>query len=232
MASPSGGAGGNVTPPPEAHKQATFPRMSTQTTRNRPRARFVLLGLSMLLTTLLLAVAAWRLGAAGRPAFHGTTYEELEPAPPLSLVDHTGRRVTLDDYRSEVVLLFFGYTHCPDVCPLTLAKLARVTESLGRKAREVRILLVTMDPARDTPQALAGYVRRFTPRAVGLTGDPKALEAAYRGYGAYTLPGGHHGMTHSSVVYGIDRAGRLRVVIPPEATEERVRDDVRTLLSL
>jgi protein SCO1/2 len=208
--------------------------MNTQNTPKRPRARFVALGLSMLVAALLLAVAAWRLGA-GSPAFHGTTYAELEPAPALSLVDHAGRRVTLDDYRGEAVLLFFGYTRCPDVCPLTLAKLARVTESLGRRARDVRILLVTMDPERDTPEALAAYVRRFTPRAVGLTGDARALEAAYRGYGAYTLPGGHGvhaGMAHSSVVYGIDRAGRLRVVVPPEATEEETRDDVRTLLSL
>lgn len=198
----------------------------------RSRARSLLPGL-LLAGVLLLALAAmWSLAPARPPEFHGTTYTEVEPAAPFSLVEHTGRRVTLDDYRGEVVLLFFGFTHCPDVCPLTLSKLARVTESLGRKGEEVRILLVTVDPERDTPAALGKYVARFSPRAVGLTGDSAALAEAYRGYGVYTMHGGHHGTTHSSVVYGIDRAGRLQVVIGPEAAEEAVRSDVRALLSL
>lgn len=179
----------------------------------------------------LLAGAAYMAAFRGPPTFHGTTYDQVAPAAPFALTDHTGRGVTLDDYRGQVVLLFFGFTHCPDVCPLTLSKLARVTDSLGRRAEDVRILLVTVDPERDTPAVLGDYVRRFTPRAAGLTGDSVSLERAYRGYGAYTMEG-HHGMTHSSVVYGIDREGNLQVVIPPEATDEAVRDDVRALLSL
>lgn len=187
---------------------------------------------------LFLLAGALGLGGVGYvfasrpPAFHGTTYDEVTPAPPFSLVDHTGKRVTLDDYRGRVVLLFYGFTHCPDVCPLTLSKLARVTDGLGRRADDVQVLLVTVDPERDTPEVLGGYVRRFTPRAAGLTGDSASLARAYRGYGVYSREGGHHGTTHSSVVYGIDRKGRLVVVIPPEATEDAVRDDVRALLRL
>ncbi|HEV2148574.1 MAG TPA: SCO family protein [Longimicrobiaceae bacterium] len=199
---------------------------------------------------LFLLVGALGLGGAGfllakrPPTFHGTTYTEVTPAPPFALTDHTGRRVTLDDYRGKVVLLFYGFTHCPDVCPTTLAKLARVAEGLGRRADDVQILLVTVDPERDTPAALGEYVRRFGPRAAGLTGDSAALAEAYRGYGVYTLEGGphaaghgsasggHRSMTHSSVVYGIDRRGRLVVVIPPEADDRAVRDDVRALLRL
>lgn len=189
--------------------------------------------LAVFLVAALLGVGAAGYAVASRPpAFHGTTYDEVTPAPPFSLVDHTGRWVTLDDYRGRVVLLFFGFTHCPDVCPLTLAKLARVTEGLGRRADDVQVLLVTVDPQRDTPAALGRYVRRFTSRAAGLTGDSASLARAYRGYGVYSMEGGHHGMTHSSVVYGIDRAGRLVVVIPPEAGDEAVRDDVRALLRL
>lgn len=203
-----------------------------QNSVNRSRARSLLPGL-LLAGVLLLALAAlWSLAPARPPEFHGTTYATVEPAASFSLVEHTGRRVTLDEYRGEVVLLFFGFTHCPDVCPLTLSKLARVTESLGKEGEEVRILLVTVDPERDTPAALGEYVARFSPRAVGLTGDSAALAEAYRGYGAYTMPGGHHGMTHSSVVYGIDRAGMLQVVIGAEAAEEAVRSDVRALLAL
>jgi protein SCO1/2 len=191
----------------------------------------VLLAVFLLLGALGLGGAGYLL-ASRPPTFHGTTYDEVTPAPPFSLVDHTGRRVTLDDYRGKAVLLFFGFTHCPDVCPLTLAKLARVTEGLGRRADDVQILLATVDPARDTPAVLGGYVKRFTPRAAGLTGDSASLARAYKGYGVYSMRGGHHGMTHSSVVYGIDRRGRLVVVIPPEAADEAVRDDVRALLSL
>lgn len=190
------------------------------------------------LLAVFLVAAALGLGGAGYllanrpPTFHGTTYDEVTPAAPFTLTDHTGRRVTLDDYRGKVVLLFFGFTHCPDVCPLTLSKLARVLDGLGRRAEDVQVLLVTVDPARDTPAALGEYVERFTPRAAGLTGDSASLARAYEGYGVYSMAGGHHGMTHSSVVYGIDRRGRLVVVIPPEATDEAVRDDVRALLSL
>ena len=190
------------------------------------------------LLALFLLAGALGLGGAGYllanrpPTFHGTTYDEVTPAPPFSLTDHTGRRVTLDDYRGKAVLLFFGFTHCPDVCPLTLGKLARVTEGLGRRADDVQILLATVDPARDTPAVLGEYVKRFTPRAAGLTGDSASLARAYKGYGVYSMQGGHHGMTHSSAVYGIDRRGRLVVVIPPEAKDEAVRDDVRALLSL
>ena len=190
--------------------------------------------LSALIVTValgLLAVVVYMAAFRAPPAFHGTTYDQVAPAAPFSLTDHTGRAVTLDDYRGKVVLLFFGFTHCPDVCPLTLSRLARVTDGLGRDAEDVRILLVTVDPERDTPAVLGEYVRRFTPRAVGLTGDSASLERAYRGYGVYSMEG-HHGMTHSSVVYGIDREGNLQVVIPYEATDEAVRDDVRSLLSL
>lgn len=195
------------------------------------RSGRIVLALFLLAATLGLGGAGYLL--AGRPpTFHGTTYDEVTPAPPFALVDHTGRRVTLDDYRGKVVLLFFGFTHCPDVCPLTLSKLARVTDGLGRRADDVQVLLATVDPARDTPAVLAEYVKRFTPRAAGLTGDSASLARAYKGYGVYSMQGGHHGMTHSSVVYGIDRRGRLVVVIPPEAGDEAVRDDVRALLSL
>ena len=183
----------------------------------------------------------------GAPAFHGTTYTEVLPAAPFALVDHAGRPVTLESYRGAPVLLFFGFTHCPDVCPLTLDRLARAVERAGRPARDTRILLVTVDPARDTPDVLAAYVARFSPRVVGLTGDSAALAHARAGYGAYVVeapaPAAHAGhgahpapapgrTVHSRVVYGIDRRGDLQVVISETATPEQVADDVRTLARL
>ncbi|HEX2076748.1 MAG TPA: SCO family protein [Longimicrobium sp.] len=185
------------------------------------------------------------------PRFHGTTYTEVAPAAEFALVDHDGRPVSLQSYRGAPVLLFFGYTHCPDVCPLTLDRLTRALKSVGGRARDVRILLVTLDPARDTPAALKAYASRFGPAVTGLTGDSAALAKAWAGYGAYVTTAaarpasaaGHaHAAdqpvptatktVHSSVVYGIDRRGNLQVVISDTATPEQVADDVRTLARL
>jgi protein SCO1/2 len=186
----------------------------------------------------------------GSAAFHGTTYEELELAPDFALVDHDGRPVTLESYRGRPVLLFFGYTHCPDVCPLTLTRLQRSVRALGSRGEDIRILLVTNDPRRDTPPVLREYVSRFGPQAVGLTGDSAAIARAMAGYGAYTAPpnasaaapadphahGSHAArpamLAHSSVVYGIDREGRLQVVFSEGAKQEWVDDDVRRLARL
>jgi protein SCO1/2 len=186
-------------------------------------------------------------GAGGWPgasSFHGTTYDDTGPAPAFALVDHDGRPATLDSYRGRPVLLFFGYTHCPDVCPLTLARLQRSVRAAGRRGQDVRILLVTNDPARDTPPVLKSYVSKFGPQVVGLTGDSASMARAMAGYGAYTMPAApaaaHGGanpakpamISHSAVVYGIDREGRLRVVITEGAKQEWMDDDVRTLSRL
>lgn len=132
-------------------------------------------------------VVAAGVAAAPRPAprFHGTTYTETAPAADFALTDHDGRAVSLRSYRGAPVLLFFGYTHCPDVCPLTLDRLTRALRSAGGAAKDVRILLVTLDPARDTPAALKTYAARFGPAVIGLTGDSAGLARARAGYGAY-----------------------------------------------
>jgi protein SCO1/2 len=220
------------------------------------RLRLLLL-LVLLAGVALVLMATYRLRAAQPPAFHGTAYEDTSPAPDFALTAQDGRRVTLADFRGRPVLLFFGYTNCPDVCPVTLSRLTRIREELGGAAGDAQILLVTMDPARDTPAVLGEYVKRYAGgRGItGLTGDTAALSRAYAGYGAYLLPqppadtvpraaqgehgahaehgsGLHGAMPHSSVVYGIDRAGRLRVVISESATEAETRDDVRVLAGL
>lgn len=178
----------------------------------------------------------------GAAAFHGTTYEDTGPAPDFALTDHAGKPVTLASFRGHPVLLFFGYTHCPDICPLTLARLQRSVRALGRRGEDVRILLVTNDPARDTPPVLRAYTARFGPQVVGLTGDSASVARAMAPYGAYTLPAGagaHEGhaprkptIPHSAVVYGIDREGRLQVVIGEGTKQEWMDDDVRALSRL
>lgn len=219
-------------------------------TQIRSRKGRLLLPLALAAACLLLAVGL--LGAAragvlgGGREFHGTAWEPSETAADFRLTDHTGRQVSLADYRGKAILLFFGYASCPDVCPLTLARLQRVLEGMGEDAEEVEVLLVTVDPERDTPEALAGYVARFGPRVTGLTGDPGALERMRKRYYVYAEPappapqigGGSHGahvpvvadLNHTPQVFGIDRRGEIRVLLPMERTEEEIADDVRTLL--
>jgi protein SCO1/2 len=198
-----------------------------------PRTLKILALSALAAGVLVVGVVAFRMGTA-EPAFLGTAFPP-EAAPPIALVDHDGKAVTLDDYRGQAVLLFFGFTRCPDVCPLTLSRLGGVLGSMGDDAEDVRVLLVTVDPAADSAHVLKGYLAHYGPRFTGLTGDSAALAAVYRGYGAYVSPGrgaAHGGMAHSSAVYGIDRKGRLRVVIPETANTQEVRADVRTLADL
>jgi protein SCO1 len=167
-------------------------------------------------------------------SFFGTPYEEPEPAPTFELVNHLGEPESLSDHEGRVVLLFFGFTHCPDVCPLTLARLSRMLEQMGSWGEDVQVLLVTVDPERDTPQVLARYVAAFGDRVTGLTGEPAALEELRRAYGAYAAPHlaheGHPMIAHTDAVFGIDRAGLLRVLIRPDAPEHEIDSDIRALL--
>ncbi len=186
----------------------------------------------------IVAVALLRPGGRAAAAeFHGTPYTPPEPAPAFQLTDHTGRAANLAEFRGEPVLLFFGFTHCPAVCPLTLTQLNRVLGGMGEHADDIRILLVTVDPAQDTPAVLAQYVAPFEGRLVGLTGDAPELARIRHAYGVYAGAGGEagggaHGMAHTDAIFGIDRTGRIRVLMNPGSPDEQIRDDIRTLLRL
>jgi protein SCO1 len=203
----------------------------------RQAAPHTILFAAVAVAVLAGGAAAVAVGPRAAPTFHGTTFTELAPAPGFALVDTDSRAVSLDDLRGAPALLFFGFTHCPDVCPLTLAKLTRAIERAGRSARDVRVVLVTVDPERDTPEVLGRYVRGFGPAVLGLTGDSASLAEARAGYGAYVQVhegehAGHVEVVHSSAVYGIDRHGNLAVVISESAAEDEVMDDVRALARL
>lgn len=200
--------------------------------------RLVLLaaGLTVL---VVLGVAAWRAGP-GAPRFHGTVPDEITPAAEFSLREHTGREVTLADYRGHPVVLFFGYTRCPDVCPLTLSRLSRAAMEAGRGAEDLRILLITVDPQHDTPESLGTYVSNFGPTVRGLTGTPEELEQARAAYGVHAASGpaaahAAHGrgggmIGHTPVVFGIDREGRLRAVFGDETRDDDLTETIRALI--
>jgi protein SCO1/2 len=194
--------------------------------------RRILVLAAALVAALLLSTALIRSTLARTASFHGTAYEPAADAPDFRLVDHSGEPVSLASFRGKTVLLFFGYTHCPDVCPLTLAKLRSALASLDGDARDVRILMVTVDPERDTPAVLADYVGRYGPEVSGLTGSREELARVALAYGVHAEAGhgAEHAVVHTPAIFGIDAAGRLRVLIRPDADADALRADVRTLV--
>jgi protein SCO1 len=160
-----------------------------------------------------------------------------EPRPsavggPFVLVSHEGKRVTERDFRGAPSLVFFGFTHCPDVCPTKLFEISEVLRAAGERGRAVRALFITVDPQRDTPEVLKSYLGSFDPRIVGLTGDSDAVEAALRAYRGFArkVPGkdGGYTMEHTSLVYLMDKGGRFVGAFnlnrpPAEAAQELLR---------
>lgn len=130
----------------------------------------------------------------------------------FTLQDHAGRTVTEQTFPGQWTLMFFGYTHCPDVCPTTLSTVAAVLDTLGDQADHLQPLFVTLDPARDTPAILADYTAHFDERILGLTGTPEQIESmseAYRVYAKQVPQGDSYTLDHSAVIYLMGPDGRL-----------------------
>ncbi|MGN2252666.1 SCO family protein [Frateuria sp. GZRe12] len=193
---------------------------------------------SRLARLVLLLGAALLLAACHRedaPPWRLTDISGHMPDLAFKLTDDNGKPVTAEDYRGKVVLLYFGYTHCPDVCPLTLAHLHAVLQRVGPKADGARILFVSVDPARDTPSIMHAYVNAFDKRAVGLTGAPRALEALSKRYrSAFTREpaqaDGQYEVSHSSAIYLFDRQGQARLLATPAASQNDLVHDLYLLL--
>ncbi len=152
---------------------------------------------------------------------------------PFVLTDHHGARRSLADFRGKVVVLYFGYTYCPDVCPTDLMEIAGLLRLLGDRAREVQAIYVSVDPERDTPDHLAGYVMAFDPRILGLTGSVAEIRAVAERYKAYfaKVPSGQgYLMEHSANFYVLDREGKFGGSLPPGTKAERLADVVRERL--
>jgi protein SCO1/2 len=132
---------------------------------------------------------------------------------PFQLTDQNGRTVTDQDLRGHPFLVFFGFTHCPDVCPTTLFEVSEVLGKLGPDAERVTALFVTIDPERDTPPQMKDYLSSFNPRLTGLTGDPAAIAAIAKEYRVYVkkvpLDHGDYTMDHTALVYLMDKDGRF-----------------------
>jgi protein SCO1/2 len=191
-------------------------------------------------TRLLLAAAAlgaalagyWmarQLDRAGPQLASGTWLPRPKPLSDFRLTDTSGRAFTRRDLGGGPTLVFFGFTHCPDVCPTTLMKLAQVRKRAGLKG--LRVLFVSVDPQRDTPPVLGMYVHAFDPAFLGLSGDPQSIARLAANFGVAVnrveLPGGDYTMDHSAVLFLLDARARIAAIFTPPFEVAALAADLR-----
>ena len=189
----------------------------------------------MLRRTFLLSCLLAACGRESPPAFQTTDITGASFGRDFSLPDMHGQRRQLADFRGRVVVVFFGYVSCPDVCPTALSKLAGLMQALGADARRVQVLFVTVDPERDTPERLRQFLPWFHPDFLGLVGSPeetRATLAEFRAFAARQAVSGEMGyvMDHSAGMYVFDPAGQLRLFVSESLPQEALLADLRLLL--
>jgi protein SCO1/2 len=188
--------------------------------------------LRLCLLVLLLALGACQ---QGKPGFRATDITGAEFGRDFALADHTGKPRALADFHGRVVVMFFGFTHCPDVCPTTLAELAAAVKELGTDGDKVQVLLVTVDPERDTPQVLSQYVTAFNPRFLALRGTAEETARVAKEFKIiYQKVAGarpdSYTMDHSAGTYIFDTQGRLRLYVSNGQGPEVFAHDIALLL--
>ncbi len=178
----------------------------------------------------VLLLAALPLIATAAPALKAGVFEPPAPAPEFSLQGSDGRELKLSRFAGKLVLLVFGFTNCPEVCPTTLATLAQARRELGAAAAEVQVVYITVDPERDDSERIRRYLGAFDVSFVGGTGKPEQLAALRKRYGVVAEKRAD-GINHSSSVYLIDRAGKLRALMPYGHAARDFVHDLRLLLA-
>jgi len=168
-------------------------------------------------------------------SFVGTDITGADFSKSLALTDHTGTLRTLDDYKGKVIVMFFGFTHCPDVCPTTMLDLKNTMKLLGDKADEVQVLFVTVDPERDTQEVLAKFVPSFDSRFIGLRGDAEQTAETVKNFKIYyaKVPGkseNDYSIDHSAGMYAFDKKGKVRLYLGYGQKPEDIASDVQNLL--
>ena len=193
---------------------------------------------SALLAILLLtsSLMACEKSPPPAPTFHATDITGAGFARAFELSDHNGQTRTLSGFRGKVVALFFGYTHCPDVCPTTLSDFSRALQSLGPDADKVQVLFVTLDPERDTPALLKQFVPAFNPSFLGLHPNNEQLKLITKEYKVVhektaTSKEGEYLIDHSAGTYIYDTQGRLRLLMPYGSRADEIARDLKALLT-
>jgi protein SCO1 len=189
-----------------------------------------------LLASLVIALLMGACGDSPPAVFHGVDITGSDWGRDFALLDHHGQPRRLADFRGQVVLLSFGYTRCPDICPTTLATLAEAVKLLGNDADRVRVLFVTIDPERDRPEQLASFVPWFDARFVGLWGDVAATAATAQEFHVFyqkqeSSSAAGYAMDHTAGSYVFDPQGRLRLFERHGESPQAIADDLRPLLA-
>lgn len=169
------------------------------------------------------------------PQFNAIDITGADYAKDFKLTDHTGKVRTMADFTGKVVVLFFGFTHCPDVCPTTMADMARVMTKLGKDSERVQVLFATLDPKRDTPELMAQYVPGFHPSFLGLTGDEATMKKTAKDFKIYAqqVEGktpGSYSIDHTAGMFVFDPSGRLRLFVSYGMEPDKILADVKQLL--
>jgi len=189
-----------------------------------------------LLSALIFCIATLLAGCSEPPRFVSTDISMVDWGKDFNLTDHNGQPRRLADFRGKAVVLFFGYTQCPDICPTTLSTMRDAIQILGDGAKRVQVLFITVDPTRDTPQLLAQYVPQFHPSFLGLYADESGTTAVAKEFKVFyakqpgTTPA-NYSIDHSTGSYAFDPQGRLRLLLRHGETSANVAADLKLLLA-
>jgi protein SCO1/2 len=186
----------------------------------------ILLGVALTLTV----------GFLNRPyTYQGSLIDPPTPAADFELTDANGKPFRFSDQRGKTALIFFGYTDCPDVCPVTLTEFKRVRAGLGNQAEQVNFIFITVDPERDTPERLKSHVANYDPNIIALTGSQAELEPVWKAYWVYREKVENDGATgylidHTARVYVVDKQGNLRLTFPFGMETQAMLEDVQHVI--
>ena len=207
---------------------------------NKNKHRLIWLGaialiLGLALSLLILNLSS-KLNLFAPQTFYGSLIESTKPTANFTLTDPSGKEVSLTDFRDKIVLIYFGYTFCPDVCPATLQELKTATNELGAKADQVQVLMVTVDPERDTPEVLGTYLAHFNPTFIGLSGTKEEIQTVTSAMGIFYES--HKGsdasgylVDHTASVQVIDQDGYLKLIYSFDTPGEDMAADLKQLLN-
>jgi protein SCO1/2 len=182
----------------------------------------------VLLTVIIIAGSGYAWYKSANPTFHGSLISPAEPAPGFTLTSQTDASISLSDFRGKYVLLYFGFTNCTSECPLTMGYLKQMHDKLGSLADQTQVILISTDPARDTPEALGTFLGHFDQSFIGLTSSPENLQKVWASYGVTVLDNGE---THSSYLYLIDAKGNLYATYPLLQNSDDITADIKNLIN-
>lgn len=197
----------------------------------------IVIAVGAALVAAVLGEAAWQAIAPARPA-SSSFIEAVRPVigGPFRLADHTGRTVTERTFLGKVQLVFFGFTRCPDVCPTALSTIASLLDQLGQDAAKIQPIFISIDPERDTPDLLAGYVDAFHPSLVGLTGTPEQIDEAAGKFGVYYkkvlgAAEGEYSMDHTATIFILDGTGAFLSTLDYHESEGVMLEKLRRAIA-